>query len=85
MLGFLLVIGVVAVVIDRRSFLISGAGFSVALAATLFEGGAAVAILILGLALVLLGAGWERLRARLMTALPDFPGKSNLPAYGVTA
>ena len=85
LLGFLLVIGVVAVVIDRRSFLISGAGFSVALAATLFEGGAAVAILILGLALVLLGAGWERLRARLMNALPDFPGKSNLPAYGVTA
>ncbi len=85
MLAFLLVIAVVAVVIDRRSFLISGAGYSVALAATLFEGGAAIAILILGLALVLLGAGWDRLRARLMTALPDFPGKSNLPAYGVTA
>ncbi len=84
LLGFLLLIAVVAVVIDRRSFLISGAGYSVALAATLFEGGAAVAILILGLALVLLGAGWDRLRARLMTALPDFPGKSNLPAYGVT-
>ena len=84
LLGFLLLIAVVAVVIDRRSFLISGAGYSVALAATLFEGGAAIAILILGLALVLLGAGWDRLRARLMTALPDFPGKSNLPAYGVT-
>ncbi len=84
LLAFLLLIAVVAVVIDRRSFLISGAGYSVALAATLFEGGAAVAILILGLALVLLGAGWDRLRARLMTALPDFPGKANLPAYGVT-
>lgn len=84
LLAFLLLIAVVAVVIDRRSFLISGAGYSVALAATLFEGGAAVAILILGLALVLLGAGWDRLRARLMTALPDFPGKNKLPAYGVT-
>ena len=84
LLAFLLLIAVVAVVIDRRSFLISGAGYSVALAATLFEGGAAVAILILGLALVLLGAGWDRLRARLMTALPDFPGKDRLPAYGVT-
>ena len=83
LLLFLLLIAVVAVVIDRRSFLISGAGYSVALAATLFEGGAAVAILILGLALVVLGAGWERLRARLMTALPDFPGKSRLPTYGV--
>ena len=85
LLAFLLLIAVVAVVIDRRSFLISGAGYSVALAATLFDGGAAIAILILGLALVLLGAGWDRLRARLMMALPDFPGKSNLPAYGVTA
>lgn len=85
MLAFLLLIAVVAVVIDRRSFLISGAGYSVALAATLFEGGAAIAILMLGLGLVLLGAGWDRLRARLMTALPDFPGKSNLPAYGVSA
>jgi hypothetical protein len=84
LLAFLLLIAVVAVVIDRRSFLISGAGYSVALAATLFEGGAAVAILILGLALVLLGAGWDKLRARLMTALPDFPGKNKLPAYGVT-
>jgi len=84
MLAFLLLIAVAAVVIDRRSFLISGAGYSVALAATLFDGGAAIAILILGLGLVLLGAGWDRLRARLMTALPDFPGKSNLPAYGVT-
>lgn len=82
LLGFLLLIAVVAVVIDRRSFLISGAGYSVALAATMFEGGAAVAILILGLGLVLLGAGWERLRARLMGALPDFPGKTRLPAYG---
>jgi hypothetical protein len=84
LLAFLLLIAVVAVVIDRRSFLISGAGYSVALAATLFEGGAAIAILILGLALVLLGAGWDRLRARLMTTLPDFPGKDRLPAYGVT-
>lgn len=83
LLGFLLLIAVVAVVIDRRSFLVSGAGYSVALATTMFEGGAAVAILILGLALVLLGAGWERLRARLMGALPDFPGKTRLPAYGV--
>ena len=85
LLAFLLLIAVVAVVIDRRSFLISGAGYSVALAATLFDGGAAIAILILGLGLVLLGAGWDRLRARLMTALPDFPGKSNLPAFGVSA
>jgi hypothetical protein len=82
LLAFLVLIAIVAVVIDRRSFLVSGAGYSVALAATLFDGGAAGAIMFLGLALVLLGAQWDRLRALLMGALPDFPGKSNLPAYG---
>lgn len=82
LLGFLLIIAVIAIVIDRRSFLVSGAGYSVALAATLFSGGAAIAILILGLILVVLGAQWDGLRTRLMTALPSFPGKANLPPYG---
>jgi hypothetical protein len=82
LLGFLFLIAVVAIVIDRRSFLVSGAGYSVVLASTLFSGSAALAILILGAVLVALGAMWERLRARLMNALPDFPGKTNLPPYG---
>jgi hypothetical protein len=85
LLGFLLIIAVVAIVIDRRSFLVSGAGYSVALAATAFDGGAPIAILILGGVLVLLGAQWDRLRASLMNALPDFAGKSNLPPYAVKA
>lgn len=85
LLGFLLIIAVVAIVIDRRSFLVSGAGYSVALAGTLFSGSAAIAVLALGLILVLLGAQWDRLRARLMTALPSFPGKSSLPPYGILA
>ena len=85
LLAFLLLIAAVAIVIDRRSFLVSGAGYSVVLATTLFSGAAPFAILILGLVLVLLGAMWERLRAGVMTALPDFPGKSNLPPYGTPA
>ena len=85
LVAFLLLIAVVAIVIDRRSFLVSGAGYSVALAVTVFSGGAAFAILTLGLILVLLGAQWDRLRATIMHRLPDFPGKSNLPPYGVTA
>ncbi len=85
LLAFLLIIAVVAIVIDRRSFLVSGAGYSVALAATLFSGAVAIAVLILGLVLVLLGAQWDRLRTRLMVALPDFPGKAGLPPYGATA
>lgn len=82
LLGFLLIIAVIAIVIDRRSFLVFGAGYSVALAATLFSGAAAIAILVLGLILVLLGAQWDPLRTRLMTTFPGFPGKVNLPPFG---
>jgi hypothetical protein len=46
-----------------------------------FSGGAAYAILVLGLILVLLGAQWDRLRGAIMNALPMFPGKTNLPPY----
>jgi hypothetical protein len=84
LLAFLLIIAGVAIVIDRRSFLVSGAGYSVALAATAFSGAAPLAILILGGVLVLLGAQWDRLRSRLMVALPDFALKSKLPPYSVT-
>lgn len=77
---FLLVLAVIAVVIDRRSFLVSGAAYAVALAFTLFDGSALV-IVFLGLGLVLLGANWERMRGALMRALPDFPGKTRLPPY----
>ncbi len=83
LVAFLLGIALVAIVIDRRSFLVSGAGYSVVLAATLFDGAAPFAILALGLILVLLGSLWDRLRARLMQALPAFPGKTNLPPYGI--
>ena len=79
--AFLAVVAVFAVVVDRRSFLVSGVGYVVALAVILLDGGASLAILVLGLGLVLLGAQWERLRARLMRALPAFPGKDRLPPW----
>lgn len=85
LVAFLLVIAVIAIIIDRRSFLVSGAGYSVILASTVFAGGAAYAVLVLGLILVLLGAQWDRLRQRIMASLPDFPGKSNLPPYRMAA
>lgn len=81
LMAFLALVAVFAVAIDRRSFLVSGVGYVVALAVILLEGGAAFAILLLGLALVILGAQWERLRARLMRALPAFPGKDRLPPW----
>ena len=84
LLVFLMLMAVFAIAIDRRSFLVAGVGYIVALAAVVLEGGAAFVILLLGLGLVLLGAKWEVLRARIMTALPNFPGKDRLPPWGLT-
>lgn len=81
LVAFLAVMALFAVVIDRRSFLVAGVGYVVALAITVVEDQAFLAILLLGAGLVLLGATWERLRAALMTALPAFPGKDRLPPY----
>ncbi len=67
----LLSIAVVAVVIDRRSFLISAVGYTVAVIWTLSTGdGSAVAVLGLGAGLVGLGAGWQTVRAGLLRGVP---------------
>ena len=66
--------------IDRRSFLIAAIGYIVALAATVFDGeGAAVTVLILGVVLLLLGAFWERIRARVLRIVPGFIPLHRLP------
>ncbi len=71
LLLFLLLMAVVAIVIDRRSFLIAGVGYCVALAGTVFGGaGSAFTVLGLGVVLLLLGAFWERIRSRLLRTLP---------------
>ncbi|MGR3433290.1 MAG: hypothetical protein ACU0CO_00145 [Shimia sp.] len=80
LLVVLLVFALVAIVIDRRSFLIAAVGYSVALAFTLFDGaGGAYTILALGVVLVLLGATWERLRAHLLHALAPILPLDRLP------
>ncbi len=79
LMAFLGLIALVALVIDRRSFLIAGAGYAVVLAATVFEAdGGVVSVLALGAFLLLLGAGWERFRALLLRALPFLP-RDRLP------
>ncbi|WP_333712223.1 hypothetical protein [Yoonia sp.] len=71
---------IVAIVIDRRSFLIAAIGYFVALAATVFNGeGAAFTVLALGVTLLLLGAFWERIRARLLRLMPRFVPLHRLP------
>ncbi len=75
----LALVAIVAMVIDRRSFLITAIGYFVALATTMFDGdGLAGSILILGFVLVFLGAFWERIRAILLGFLPFLP-LSKLP------
>ncbi len=81
LLAFIVAMALFAIAIDRRSFLVSGVGYVVALAFVVLEGGAAAGIFVLGAGLVLLGAQWERLRRGLMRALPAFPGKDRLPPY----
>lgn len=81
LVAFITAMALVAVIIDRRSFLVSGVGYVVALAVTVLEGQGFWAILALGAGLVLLGAQWEKLRGGLMARLPRFPGKDRLPPW----
>ncbi len=82
LLLFILVMALFAVIIDRRSFLVAGVGYVVALSISVVDGnGAFLVILLLGAGLVLLGAQWERLRGALMRTLPAFPGKTKLPPW----
>lgn len=76
-LGFF---AVIAIIIDRRSFLITAIGYVVAISATVFDGdGAAVTVLMLGIALLLLGAFWEKIRAMLLHLLGAYLPLNKLP------
>lgn len=78
--GVMLIFALVAIIIDRRSFLIAAIGYIVALAAAMFDGdGAAVTILTLGVILLLLGAFWERIRAALLRPLSGILPLHKLP------
>jgi hypothetical protein len=74
LLVVLALFAIVAIVIDRRSFLITAIGYFVALATIMFDGdGLAGSILTLGIFLVLLGAFWERIRAVLLRFMQFLP------------
>ena len=83
LIALLNLLALVALIIDRRSFLVSGALYAVWLVFALLDG-SVFTIFALGLGLVVLGAQWERLRAALLRALPDFAGKTRLPPYGMS-
>ncbi|MEM6728395.1 MAG: hypothetical protein AAF618_07840, partial [Pseudomonadota bacterium] len=76
----LMLFALIAIIIDRRSFLIAAVGYSVALAWVVFEGESApYTILTLGIVLVLLGAFWERIRAVLLGLLKPILPLNRLP------
>jgi hypothetical protein len=84
----LLGITVLALVIDRRSFLTAAIVY-IAIVIGWVMGGSSgtewISILIvLGGVITAIGTWWVQLRGWLMGVLPDFPGKSRLPPYGST-
>lgn len=84
LLGVMLIFALVAIVIDRRSFLIAAIGYIVALASTVFDGETtALTVLALGIILLLLGAFWEKIRARLLRLMPWFVPLHLLPPSNI--
>ncbi len=80
LLTVLAVFALVAIVIDRRSFLIAAIGYIVTLASTVFDGeGAAMTVLALGVFLVFLGAFWTRIRATLLSLISGVVPVHRLP------
>ncbi len=90
--GFLAValvgITLLALVIDRRSFLTAAIVYiAIVIGWVMGEGGGTswiFVLLLLGAFITAIGTWWVPLRARVMHVLPNFPGKSRLPPYGST-
>ncbi len=87
----LMVITVLALVIDRRSFL-TAAIIYIAIAISWVaqgNGGSDVGtwigvVIVLGALITAIGTWWVPLRSAVMRILPDFPGKNRLPPYAST-
>ncbi|MFN3578709.1 MAG: hypothetical protein ACK4TJ_17265, partial [Tabrizicola sp.] len=84
----LVLIAILALVIDRRSFLTAAIIYiAIVIAWLMGEGGGTswiFVLLLLGAFITAIGTWWVQLRAMIMKILPDFPGKSSLPPYGST-
>lgn len=85
----LVAITVLALVIDRRSFLTAAIAYIAIVIGWLMgaEGGGTnwiFVLMVLGAFITAIGTWWVQLRAKVMAVLPNFPGKSSLPPYGST-
>jgi len=79
-------ISLIALIIDRRSFLTAGILYMAYLLFAAFEGngefGALMTtLLVLGVFITALGTWWASIRALIMNAIPNFPLKKRLPPY----
>jgi len=79
--GFLFCVALIAVIIDRRSFLIAGAGYIVFLIQSITGNPQSLALIVLGLGVVLLtlGAYWDRIRAAILAPLSGVLPLDKLP------
>jgi hypothetical protein len=83
-LALFAVISLVSVVIDRRSFLVAGLGYagfafrSILNSVGVLDSTAPATLLILGMLILALSAGWSRIRAGLIAIVPD-PVAARLP------
>lgn len=84
--GAVSLIALIALLIDRRSFLTAGLVYVGALAFALMRGGVDVTLPVvlaaMGATVTLLGIYWAPLRGGLLRRLPAFPGKRHLPPWG---
>jgi hypothetical protein len=81
-------IAVLALVIDRRSFLSAAIAYIAIVIAWIVQGNGdadfgtwTFILILLGAVITAIGTWWVPLRAALMRALPGFPGKDRLPPY----
>ncbi|MBL1435747.1 MAG: hypothetical protein COB08_006060 [Rhodobacteraceae bacterium] len=79
-------ISIVALIIDRRSFLTAGILYMAFLLFAAFEdngefGALMTTLLVLGVFITALGTWWASIRALIMNTLPNFPLKRRLPPY----
>ena len=79
-------ITLLALIIDRRSFLTAAIVYIATVIAWVIGVGDGTRwifiLMLLGAFITAIGTWWVPLRAALLQALPDFPGKSRLPPYG---
>jgi hypothetical protein len=86
----LALITLLALVIDRRSFLTAGIAYLGILLGLILvpDGGSPIRwawlLIVLGGFVTLIGAFWTQWRSAILRALPDFPGKERLPPYTST-